>query len=86
MTIEQRIDLIEERNRKVETDKAWETSKTRKVLLVLFTYVVVSLFMKAVGVSRPWINALIPSAGFMISTLALPWCKRLWIKSQKRSV
>ena len=36
--LEKRIDDIEKRNKKVEGDKAWETSTLRKVLIVVLTY------------------------------------------------
>ena len=32
--LEDRLSQIEARNKKVETDKAWETSRTRRVLLI----------------------------------------------------
>jgi hypothetical protein len=38
--LEQRIRKIEERNQKVEADKAWEMSWARRILLTIFTYLV----------------------------------------------
>jgi hypothetical protein len=55
--LEQRIQRIEERNAKVELDKKWETSWTRRVLLTLFTYLSVSIYLWAIGISNPWLNA-----------------------------
>ena len=78
--IEQRIEKLEERNAKVEADKAWETSFTRKFLLVLFTYLAIGLYLHAIGVERPWMNAIVPAVGFMISTLTMPFFKSLWLK------
>jgi len=78
--IEQRIVALEERNRRVEADKAWETSFTRKFLLVLFTYLAIGLYLDAIEVDRPWINAIVPAVGFMISTLTMPFFKSLWLK------
>ncbi len=75
-----RFEKIEARNEKVEVDKAWETSWTRKGLLILFTYLAVSLYMNVIGVSSPWINAVIPSLGFLLSTLTLPLFKNIWKK------
>lgn len=37
LTIEERIEQIEKRNERVELDKAWETSWTRRALLAGFT-------------------------------------------------
>lgn len=82
VNLEKRIALIEERNRRVELDKAWETSWTRRGLLVLFTYLSVGLYLSAIGVSDPWRNAIIPSLGFLLSTLTLPWFKQYWMRKK----
>jgi hypothetical protein len=83
MNLEQRVEKIEERNKTVEADKAWEGSWARKGLLVLFTYLAVSLYLWAIGVNNPWLNAIVPAAGFMISTLTMPFFKNLWLKNRK---
>lgn len=80
------VDLseIRERNRRVEIDKAWETSKTRRAFIAGITYVVASIYMMSLGVSQPFLNALIPVGGYLLSTLSLPVIKAMWIeKSQK---
>jgi hypothetical protein len=74
---------IKKRNQKVETDKAWETSYARRFLLVAFTYLSISIYMVAIKVDRPWLNAIVPAIGFTLSTLALPYFKNLWIKYKK---
>lgn len=79
-TLEQRVQQIEERNEKVEADKAWETSWTRRCLIALFTYLAIGLYLWAIEVSRPWINAIVPTFGFLLSTLTMPFFKRLWLK------
>ena len=78
-TLEKRIEKIEERNRRVEIDKDWETSKTRKVFLAVLTYVIISLFLIAIEVEKPWINSIVPAIGFLISTLSIPVLKNIWI-------
>jgi len=75
-----RVQLIEERNKKVEIDKAWETSIARRFLLIIFTYLAIGLYLRAIDISRPWLNAIVPSVGFLLSTLTLPFFKQLWIK------
>ena len=77
---EQRIKQIEERNQKVEMEKAWETSWTRRFLLALFTYLAISLYFWAIDTPRPWINGIVPALGFMISTLVMPFFKKIWLK------
>jgi len=78
--LEDRISKIEWRNKKVETDKAWETSWPRRVLLFVFTYLAIGLYLDAISVNQPWLNAVVPSVGFLLSTLTLPFFKRLWEK------
>ncbi len=82
--LEQKVQKIEERNQKVEADKAWEKSWTRRLLLVLFTYLAIGLYLNAIEISRPWINAIVPAIGFMISTLTMPFFKQLWLKNYEK--
>lgn len=77
------IEQIKKRNQKVELDKAWETSLTRRLLLILFTYLSIGLYMQAISIKDPWLNAVVPSLGFLLSTLTLPVFKSLWLKKQK---
>ena len=81
MSLEERVEKIEQRNKKVELDKAWEGSWTRKLILILFTYLAVGLYLNVINVQNPWINAIVPSLGFLLSTLTLPLIKNLWIKN-----
>jgi len=78
--LKKEIDSIKQRNRRVETDKAWETSWTRKLLIVLLTYIFIVLFFYFAGLSNPLINAIIPTLAFIISTLTLTLFKDMWIK------
>ena len=80
MNLEERIEKIEARNNLVEQNKAWETSWTRKALLIIFTYLAIALYLKFVIGINPWINAVVPSIGFLLSTLTLPWFKTLWTR------
>ena len=83
--LEDSLGRIIERNKKKEVDKAWETSLTRKGLLITFTYLSVGFYMQAIGVENAWVNAVIPSLGFLLSTLTLPFFKNLWLKVQKKA-
>jgi hypothetical protein len=42
--LQKQIDEIKDRNSRVEIDKAWETSWTRKISIAMLTYCVVVLF------------------------------------------
>ena len=77
--MEPELQNINERNKRVELDKAWETSSTRRGLIVSITYIVAALFMWRIGVSDPFTNALVPTGGYLLSTLSLPAIKRWWI-------
>lgn len=79
MNLEEEVQKIIERNKKVEADKAWETSLTRKAFVCLLTYALVSIVMIYIGVQNPFLNALIPTLGFFLSTLTLGLCKKIWI-------
>lgn len=78
--IENRLSKIEQRNNNVEKDKEWETSSFRKVLIAVFTYIAIALYLKFIVGINPWINAIVPSVGFLLSTLTLPYFKKLWGK------
>jgi hypothetical protein len=77
------VEEIKERNRRVEMDKAWETSWTRRVLIALVTYIVATIWLSVIGVSNPFLNAIVPTLGYLLSTLSLPFIKNWWIKKQK---
>ncbi len=74
------IEKLQERNKRVEIDKAWETSLTRRVLLTIFTYLAIGVYLSYIKVQQPWLNAIVPAVAFMLSTLTLPYFKKLWIK------
>lgn len=82
--IEKRIKLIEDRNKKVELDKAWETSFSRKVIIAFLTYITIVLFFLVAQLPKPFINSIVPTTGFILSTLSLPYFKRLWIKTGQK--
>jgi hypothetical protein len=78
--LEARISKIESRNKSVELNKRWETSISRRALLFIFTYIAIALYLKFIVGINPWINAVVPSVGFLLSTLTLPFFKKLWVK------
>ena len=80
MTLEERIEKIEKRNGEVEENKAWEISWTRKILVAIFTYLAIAFYLKFVVQIEPWLNAIVPTVGFLLSTLTLPYFKTFWSK------
>jgi hypothetical protein len=81
-----RVEKLETRNKRVEADKAWETSWQRRLTIMFVTYVTVVVYLQFVVHIRPWVNAVVPVVGYFLSTLTLSYFKKLWIeKSIKRS-
>ncbi len=78
--IAQEIDQLKDRNKRVDVNKAWETSKTRKALILALTYIVVVIFFFVTHLPNPFINAIVPSLGFFLSTLSVSVVKDWWIK------
>lgn len=81
-SLEARVGEIEDRNSRVELDKAWETSNFRKLSIFVLTYLVMVLFMHFAAIERPFISAVIPAIGFILSTLTMGYLKKWWIDRQ----
>ncbi len=81
--LERRLVQIEERNRRVEKDKKWETSFVRRLLLIIFTYLSIGIYLQAINVSNPWLSAIVPALAFWFSTLTLPFFRKIWEKYRK---
>ena len=80
MDVETEIAKIKERNCKVEQDKNWEISWFRKIIIAVLTYLVMVSFMWSIKVEKPYINAIIPTLGFILSTLSLSFLRQIWEK------
>lgn len=53
-SLEKDIKDIKQRNKRVEVDKAWETSWTRKIVIAVLTYIVIVLFFVFAGLPKPF--------------------------------
>ncbi len=78
--LQKEIASIKERNKRVEADKAWETSWSRKIVIALLTYLTVVLFFYAAGLPKLFVNSIVPAGAFVLSTLTLPLLKRIWLR------
>ena len=78
--LEQRVKNIEERNRRVEADKAWETSITRTLFIALSTYLLILIFMLLIKDEHAFLNALVASLGYLISSTTYGVLKKRWLK------
>lgn len=81
--IEKRLAAVEHRNARVEEDKAWETSVARRALIAAFTYIAVGAYFAAISIPNPWLNAIVPTVAFLLSTLTLPYFKKMWLSFRK---
>ena len=78
-TVEKEIENIKNRNKKVELDKKWETSWTRRICIVLLTYFIVVLYSYLTSkFSNIWLSSIVPVLGFLISTLSLKFIRKIW--------
>lgn len=80
----ERIEQLEARNKRVEADKAWETSWVRRASIMILTYIVVCFYLRFVVHINPWINALVPVIGFFLSTLTVSLVKRQWLAKRSQ--
>jgi len=76
--LKRELRAIKERNARVEADKAWETSKTRRGLIASVTYLLSVLIFNMINAPNPWLTALVPAAAYALSTLTLPFLKKWW--------
>ncbi len=82
--LENEILKIKERNKKVELDKAWETSLTRKICICVLTYIVVVIYSLLINkISNIFLSSLVPVIGFTLSTLSLKLVRNIWEKNRK---
>lgn len=83
--LQNEIDEIKKRNRRVEADKAWETSWMRKIIILVLTYFVVVIFFYFAQLPKPFINAIVPALAFVLSTLTVPLFKNWWLNKFYKS-
>ena len=77
--LKQEIENIKLRNKKVELDKKWETSLTRKVCICVLTYIVVITYSYLISKENNiFLSSLVPVIGFFLSTLSLKYIRKIW--------
>jgi len=82
--LEDGVQAIEERNARVEADKAWEGSWYRRLLLASAMYATAVLFLWSSNAEAFWFQSLVPAGAYILSTLTLPWLKRRWVGKKGR--
>ena len=79
--LKQEIEKIKTRNHKVETDKKWETSWTRRICIGVLTYLVVVAYSYLISKSTNiFLSSVVPVIGFLLSTLSLKAIRKIWEK------
>ena len=82
--IKQEIEKIKKRNKRVELDKAWETSWTRRVCIMILTYIVVVIYSFVIkNVDNIFLSSLVPVIGFTLSTFSLKAVRKIWENNRK---
>lgn len=77
--LKERIDKIEKRNKNVELDKAWETSWTRRICIMILTYIVVVIYSYVIKkYDNILLSSLVPVIGFTLSTLSMSIVRKFW--------
>lgn len=82
--LEKRIEEIEKRNKRVEKDKAWETSWTRRICIMILTYIIVLIYSYVIQNFKDiniFLSSLVPVIGFTLSTLSLRLARKIWEKN-----
>lgn len=75
---------LEERIKKIELDKSWETSWTRKICIIILTYIIVITYSYLIReYNYVLLTSLVPVIGFTLSTLSLKAVRKIWEKNIK---
>ncbi|MBU0532716.1 hypothetical protein KKB44_04435 [Candidatus Micrarchaeota archaeon] len=74
------LEKIKQRNARVEMDKAWEISITRRLIIAFGTYIFSAILFILINAPSPFFAALVPTSAYLLSTLTLPFFKKLWLK------
>ncbi len=84
MNLEKEIKDIKERNKRVEKDKAWELSWTRRICIMILTYIVVVAYSYIIRKENNiFLSSLVPVIGFTLSTLSLNLIRKIWESKTK---
>lgn len=79
------IEAIKARNRRVEADKGWETSRTRSFFIAIVTFVLAYFFMVLIDEREPFWKALAGSLAYLASTTTYGILKKWWLKKRNNS-
>ncbi len=81
--LKKEIENIKLRNKRVELDKKWETSWTRKICIMVLTYIVVIIYSYVIkAFDNIFLSSLVPVIGFTLSQLSLKLVRNMWEKNE----
>ena len=79
MNIEEKIKNIQNRNRRVELDKKWETSLTRRLFIMILTYIIIVIYSYLIrNNNNIFLSSIVPVIGYLLSTLSLKLIRKIW--------
>lgn len=84
IALKEEVENIKSRNKRVEGDKAWETSKTRTAFISAITFCLVYAFMVFGNTNSPFLNSLIAVAAYWISTETYGALKSWWLRKRNK--
>ncbi|MBZ0185006.1 MAG: hypothetical protein K8F91_02050 [Candidatus Obscuribacterales bacterium] len=80
--LEGELQSIQERNLRVEAEKAWEVSWARRASIITITYLAAALVFQLIGSRQSLLDALIPTSAYLLSVLTIPAMKKRWLKKR----
>lgn len=83
--LREEIEAIKARNKRVEADKAWETSRVRAVFIALATYVLILAFMHLINDDHPFLKAGLSTGAYLLTTLSYDALKEWWLERNRRN-
>lgn len=83
--LHEEIEAIKERNRRVERDKAWETSMTRSIFIAIVSFILAYVLMLLIAEQNPFPKAIIGALLYLLSTSTYGILKNWWLKRQKQT-
>ncbi len=83
MTTDDQIQNIIKRNERVEQDKQWEISWVRRLSIAIMTWILAVLFLSLIKAENALLAALVPTGGYLLSTLNASPIRIIWEKNNK---
>lgn len=71
---------MDDLEKRVELNKSWETSIIRRICIIILTYTFAVLYLRVADTTNPYLGAVVPCAGFFLSTWSLKLIRIKWEK------